>query len=503
MNTPKATALATVLSLVFGCSHPIEIVGEGDVLSASGTRNCYYEDFLAGAKSCNENLVVHEYDETYYAVPRDGWEFEQWLNYSHCAGTGNACAFNIPAEAVKTGWGLTMPPLVAVFAKSTPPPPKPVAMYSYQLDAAGGLLNPQPLEGAHLDRKSGYFSFTGAYSKATFWCCQVIGGDEVHMPAVTDDTAPLVLRVDLGALPADSGLERELSAQLFDDNGDYQAPVARWTLQERSVDTVSFDDGGTHTIDYTIPGAVTITNATTVNLVDGARLLSEVTSVYDNPPDYNTLNIHGGEVHGRVFLVWGNRANIYGGDISGDIFNDSAELNIYGGRMTSVIGGNYAGHVIIHGGTVDELVAYQQPAEIHGGNIGKATFHYFPVSVSGGVFSGPVLLIDAYDCRITGGEFQAGVTRSSDGNCRIEGGQFGGPFVYTDHVDRPDESKWTFHGKLQLTDAVKVSENQYQSQISGTLADGTPLSQAITCHAEGLHPEYLGTLCNLVEIVSD
>ncbi len=204
-----------LLSLIFGCSHPIEIVGEGDVLSATGNRNCYYEDYLAGAESRSKNLVVHQYDEIYYAVPRDGWEFEQWLNYSHCAETGNVCAFNAPAAAVKIGWGQTVAPLVAVFAKTAPPPAEPVALYSYQLDAAGGLLNPQPLEGAHLQRESVYFSFTGDYSKVDFWCCKVPDGDEPHMPAVTDDTAPFVLRVDTGALPADNGLPREGSAPYF------------------------------------------------------------------------------------------------------------------------------------------------------------------------------------------------------------------------------------------------------------------------------------------------
>ncbi len=73
MSALNTTSLAILISLAIGCRHPIEIVGEGDVLSATGTRNCYYEDFLAGADSCSKNLVVGEYNETYYAMPRDGW----------------------------------------------------------------------------------------------------------------------------------------------------------------------------------------------------------------------------------------------------------------------------------------------------------------------------------------------------------------------------------------------------------------------------------------------
>lgn len=33
--------------LLVACSPPLEIVGEGEILSASGTPNCYLEDFRA------------------------------------------------------------------------------------------------------------------------------------------------------------------------------------------------------------------------------------------------------------------------------------------------------------------------------------------------------------------------------------------------------------------------------------------------------------------------
>ena len=231
MNALKTIALPTLLSLVYGCSHPIEIVGEGDVLSATGTRNCYYEDFLAGAESCSKNLVVRAYDETYYAVARDGWEFEQWLNYSHCADTGNECAFDIPADWVENVWGQTVPPLVAVFSAIAPPP---VAVFSYDVDGVGSPANPQPLQDALLQRQTVYFSFTGDYSKAGFWCCQVVGGSEDHSLSAFDEYSPLVWRVDLAVLPSDDGLPRELQAELYDDDGNVEEYAAQWTLEARS-----------------------------------------------------------------------------------------------------------------------------------------------------------------------------------------------------------------------------------------------------------------------------
>ena len=102
--------------LVCACSHPIEIIGEGDVLSATGNRNCLLEDHRAGQTNCSENMVTGSYDETYYGMPRSGWYFHRWANY--CRDTpGNECGFSVPAETVEAAYGLTVDPLVAIFRK--------------------------------------------------------------------------------------------------------------------------------------------------------------------------------------------------------------------------------------------------------------------------------------------------------------------------------------------------------------------------------------------------
>jgi hypothetical protein len=106
--------ITAIALFVIGCSHPIDIVGEGDVLSASGNRSCLLEDSVSGRANCSENRVTGDYIETYYAVPRAGWQFQRWANY--CTGTArNECHFNIAADTVKQYWGQVMPPLVAIF----------------------------------------------------------------------------------------------------------------------------------------------------------------------------------------------------------------------------------------------------------------------------------------------------------------------------------------------------------------------------------------------------
>jgi hypothetical protein len=112
----KALSISIALLSIYSCSHPIEIVGEGDVISLTGQRDCLLEDFLAGEDVCAVNLVVYAYEETYSGQPRAGWVFDQWGNYCLNA-TDNTCSFSIAADKVKEYWGETMPPLQAIFAK--------------------------------------------------------------------------------------------------------------------------------------------------------------------------------------------------------------------------------------------------------------------------------------------------------------------------------------------------------------------------------------------------
>lgn len=105
----------SALSIITACSHPLEIVGEGDILSASGTRACLLENYVSADPSCTENFVVSDYSETYFATPRSGWQFDHWENY--CTDSSeNQCSFDFTASEVEKFWGFTAPPLIAVFA---------------------------------------------------------------------------------------------------------------------------------------------------------------------------------------------------------------------------------------------------------------------------------------------------------------------------------------------------------------------------------------------------
>ena len=54
-----------ILACPAGCSRPLEIAGEGDRSSASGTRNGSLEEYNSGAPNCSENYINGAYDEIY------------------------------------------------------------------------------------------------------------------------------------------------------------------------------------------------------------------------------------------------------------------------------------------------------------------------------------------------------------------------------------------------------------------------------------------------------
>jgi hypothetical protein len=294
-----------------------------------------------------------------------------------------------------------------------------------------------------------YFSFAGHYNKATFECCKVLGGDESHMVPVTDDAAPFVLRVDAGALPEDNGLERELSVQLFDDNGDFTVHVARWALEPPSTSPVIFDDGGVHNIDYTIGAEVVEVRNATLNILAGASLRAVVVS----PADVTTAN---------VLNVYDGKIDSIGGG------GDYSSFNIYGGSIGSIdILGPYDGAgdattVRINGGNISSLTTFHRSVTISGGVIGAmdAKAVVGELTITGGTFIGSVGIsceYSFYEIKISGGLFKEGFDIFSLGNTSL-----------------------VFYGDLELVLLDQWIGNGFDSlaeySIEGSLRDGSSLS---------------------------
>lgn len=111
--------LAGVALLLLGaCKHPLEIVGEGDITSLSGTRDCLLEDFQTSAVNCTDNTVTTSYVETYTGTARAGYQFRRWNHYCATSLT-NECSFAIPQSLVDLAQGATLPSLQAVFRSTS------------------------------------------------------------------------------------------------------------------------------------------------------------------------------------------------------------------------------------------------------------------------------------------------------------------------------------------------------------------------------------------------
>ncbi|MDG2048339.1 MAG: hypothetical protein P8J79_14105 [Halioglobus sp.] len=104
----KTLLALTLLICVTGCSHPLDVVGNGDIISSNGGHDCLLEDHPCA------NYVIGDYDVTYTAMPRAGWIFSKWQG---CGKQFPDCVINLPGSTVELYWGETTPALTAVFTQ--------------------------------------------------------------------------------------------------------------------------------------------------------------------------------------------------------------------------------------------------------------------------------------------------------------------------------------------------------------------------------------------------
>ena len=119
---PKAgrlLGLSLGLLLLQACSHPLSLVGEGDISDTKGSgRGCTLEQFQNDDTACRENLVTSTYDVNYRATPRPGWRFVEWQGpCNEQLSVAPDCALFYEASIVSQFWGQTMPATTAVFAR--------------------------------------------------------------------------------------------------------------------------------------------------------------------------------------------------------------------------------------------------------------------------------------------------------------------------------------------------------------------------------------------------
>ena len=110
---------------------------------------------------------------------------------------------------------------------------------------------------------------------------------------------------------------------------------------------------------------------------------------------------------------------------------------------------------------------------ISGGTIESITAHSGSYDITGGIFSGGVFIVDDTTETSNGGIF-------GQVSMFIKGGTFTSDFGYSSLYNEPDHLL-TFYGDLSLDIPTLVS-GTYITTITGTLLDGTAISQKISCY---------------------
>ena len=124
----KPPLLFLLVTTVGACTHPLDIIGEGDIISQSGNRDCTLEDSLLKGDDQPCDIVVFDTDyiETYTAQARPGWQFDRWIGCGDVCETaleidedGNQCSFNVPKSSVESSYGARQGELIAIFSPTT------------------------------------------------------------------------------------------------------------------------------------------------------------------------------------------------------------------------------------------------------------------------------------------------------------------------------------------------------------------------------------------------
>ena len=108
----KLLLALVLLSFVTACYHPLEITGQGNIVSSDGLHDCSVLE-----QPC-ENLITGDYNVTYSAVPHAGWTFVGWEG---CGAQHPDCTFTVPAATVAKYPNVRVP-LRAVFEPITAQP---------------------------------------------------------------------------------------------------------------------------------------------------------------------------------------------------------------------------------------------------------------------------------------------------------------------------------------------------------------------------------------------
>jgi hypothetical protein len=223
---------------------------------------------------------------------------------------------------------------------------------------------------------------------------------------------------------------------------------------ERVSADLTFNDGGTHTVDFTINGQLNVLDGplgapTTVDLVTGGQLLYPYgLLVLDNSranisggsiqgylKAYNSsqVNISAGLVYSYLHAFDSSQVSISGGSVDGDLDAvDSSRVSISGGSIGNYFFAYNSSQVNISGGSIRIHLFTRSSSQvsISGGTIGDDLYALdsSQVSISGGTIGDDLDARDSSQVSISGGSINGGLYPKGSSQITIQGSAFNYPY---------------------------------------------------------------------------
>jgi hypothetical protein len=245
-----------------------------------------------------------------------------------------------------------------------------------------------------------------------------------------------VVASELGLQPGD-----EITLQGTGEHYEY-ARFDKLTVAPTVVGPVIFDDGGVHTIDYTVDVEIIVSfsdnnGTTTLNIVDGANVQ-------------------------RVTAGGGTNVNISGGTVDGLGYCEATTFHVSGGEVGRIVADCFGWGVdgTISGGNVGDLMFWSNHLLISGGSVDRLLLGAGLIEIAGG----SVESIEFFD------DFGAGV------DIEISGGKIPNELSYLDGLP-----VLTFFGSDLALTGLEPVPGENESILTGTLRDGTPVDTRIIC----------------------
>lgn len=242
--------------------------------------------------------------------------------------------------------------------------------------------------------------------------------------------------------------------------------------------TVTFDDGGTHDINYKINDEVWIYNGssgakTTLNFLDGALV------TYNHPVtgfENSVMNIFGGQIPGVVTAKDNAKIAMDGGTIADIYAHDESSVSVSSGSITWSLRGYGNSEIDVTGGQIHSVSgSYDSKINLLGGTIEQASFSgNSVVNLSGSIIQINLTIRGNNKINISGGTIYGDLKMWDESQAILSGGLIGGDLIAVEASQITIQGTGFNYELGQITAPVGT--------LTGILLNGDPINNSFFIH---------------------